>query len=1313
MSVEVIGKAVRTQELISVIEPTIFIGLGGTGKEILLRLRQRFLERHNVIGYPILGYLWIDMDTRDINLIGQNLDYIQQEIHFRPDEVINAQIQSNEFLNYFQNATAYPHIFRWLYPKLATMASTPHGPRAIRALGRLGFFHSIHRIQQRLGALAIMVRTQENWKKTQDNYGIHVGRGLNVIILSSLAGGTGSGMFLDMAFYCRHRLQNLAPDIVGYLLLPSVFAPDEFQNKAMYANAYASLKELQFYTMRKDFSNSQLAELSLQQGQSESRRSQGPVLTNEFEVEWIRGNPLKVPGPPFDTCYLVDNQTTGGGLLTPEKKTDLFDMIAENIFVDYTSYAFAAKKRSVRANLGDYLVNQLTYGYLDIRGNRTYTQTFPCSFSAFGFSKLFVPVDRIRTACSYRLAIDLVDQFIRGNQPQRNLNEEFRRNELRHLGLRVEDFLTLEAFDDASQTYSAAIRSAWLGRQRALLAEAEGSELHMLPTLFIHQFEKYSEEMFADPQDPERCGLFLRRLRLENHLRFRKDAESRIVNGVKHWLDDPRLRFDLALKYLSFLNVILLQHSEDFRRKVARWAGEAKRLSDDINVLVTFMQAESEGWWVHRRAMVALLKEACTRASDHFQARMLAEVYTNAAEICDELRAYIGSQTTSGASNGAILTSSEGLVQVLVKLHENLGRLRDVLDRKLQAIEHLDEHLVFENLYVQGMFRKFYMLQRDDRQWVKVDLGVDELQLREIETAYRQFTQLTTLLDLSQRFEQAGSINVERELTKFTLMQFENLEVRTNALKTLYETHANQDRLEYVIDRFVRNGSPWVAPSGLGQIDSAIRNSFAEGVELGLSDAGEANPHFEKFVARIRELSSAHMTKAVLGAPVDVQPESIYFYTEVAGLALLYLNRLDQYKAAYLQRLSEEESHHIMPAGEGFEDILPVSDMQIEETIYIHGILFIGMILRVVEVSKDSMGNVIYSFDYVEAATVKRIVLGRNYTAVEALRHNKGWLDCLQRRVIAIQEKLSLDSRKQFLTVLVYHVMDGTTELPGLTDSAGRPAKAKEGPFAPRFIPLGNQIIEHFSLEYQAVARVVSQEAQSLARQLNCRQSKINDMVLELYPSLDVFSEELLVSSARLRRLIAPTIVHAENLEHSAKPAASLREPDLTKKGSDHFEPPEILRSKAMASIIQEKIAAGDFDVFLCHNSVDKPAVKEIAERLKTNGILPWLDEWNLRPGTPWQAALEEQIQIIKSAAVFVGPNGLGPWHDLEQAAFLRQFVKRRCPVIPVVLPDTKDTPKLPVFLEGMTWVDFRKKDPDPMEQLIWGITGKRSSNGC
>jgi predicted MPP superfamily phosphohydrolase len=149
-------------------------------------------------------------------------------------------------------------------------------------------------------------------------------------------------------------------------------------------------------------------------------------------------------------------------------------------------------------------------------------------------------------------------------------------------------------------------------------------------------------------------------------------------------------------------------------------------------------------------------------------------------------------------------------------------------------------------------------------------------------------------------------------------------------------------------------------------------------------------------------------------------------------------------------------------------------------------------------------------------------------------------------------------------------------------------------------------------------------------------------------------------------------------------------------------------RRDTATSVLQKKIETQDFDVFLCHNSEDKPTVKEIGERLKERGILPWLDEWELRPGLPWQRLLEEQIGQIKSAAVFVGQSGVGPWQQLELEAFLREFVDRSCPVIPVLLSDVQRRPKLPIFLKGMTWVDFRRDDPDPMEHLVWGITGER-----
>lgn len=131
------------------------------------------------------------------------------------------------------------------------------------------------------------------------------------------------------------------------------------------------------------------------------------------------------------------------------------------------------------------------------------------------------------------------------------------------------------------------------------------------------------------------------------------------------------------------------------------------------------------------------------------------------------------------------------------------------------------------------------------------------------------------------------------------------------------------------------------------------------------------------------------------------------------------------------------------------------------------------------------------------------------------------------------------------------------------------------------------------------------------------------------------------------------------------------------------------------------------YDVFLCHNSKDKPEIRKLYAQLKERKIRPWFDEEHLRPGISWQRELEAKIPQIKAAAIIVGRNGQGPWQEFEQEAFLREFVKRACPVIPVLL-NVRDVPQLPLFLQSLTWVDFRKSNPDPWKRLIWGITGNK-----
>jgi TIR domain-containing protein len=128
------------------------------------------------------------------------------------------------------------------------------------------------------------------------------------------------------------------------------------------------------------------------------------------------------------------------------------------------------------------------------------------------------------------------------------------------------------------------------------------------------------------------------------------------------------------------------------------------------------------------------------------------------------------------------------------------------------------------------------------------------------------------------------------------------------------------------------------------------------------------------------------------------------------------------------------------------------------------------------------------------------------------------------------------------------------------------------------------------------------------------------------------------------------------------------------------------------------------FDSFLCHNGEDKPIIRQINTVMRASGIRTWFDEEQLLPGRPWQPELERQIDNVRSACVFVGDNGRGPWQDMEIRAFLSEFVRRGCPVIPVLLPDASSAPDLPLFLKQMMWVDLRREYDANLKRLIAAV---------
>jgi type VI secretion system protein ImpC len=133
------------------------------------------------------------------------------------------------------------------------------------------------------------------------------------------------------------------------------------------------------------------------------------------------------------------------------------------------------------------------------------------------------------------------------------------------------------------------------------------------------------------------------------------------------------------------------------------------------------------------------------------------------------------------------------------------------------------------------------------------------------------------------------------------------------------------------------------------------------------------------------------------------------------------------------------------------------------------------------------------------------------------------------------------------------------------------------------------------------------------------------------------------------------------------------------------------------------------YDVFVSYKGTDRPFVERVADRLRGEGVSPWLDTWCLLPGDPWQQCIETALNECASCAVFVGPTGIGPWQNEEMRAAINRRVAAGTDhfrVIPVLLPQCDDK-QLPTFLVTTNWVKFRTSDDEiALRQLVAGIRG-------
>jgi hypothetical protein len=380
------------------LRPTLFIGAGGTGMEVMMRIRRRILSAvwnrqhptrvESIADFPVARFLHFDLDNNAIIDEGksQRTDPWYELVKLSDEERLVEPLDLPQYHESDDSLARFPLIENWmpLRPKkLRSLGIDPSkGAGQIRALARLYLFDKYPKLRGRIkGALNFLssnagIERKENYQRL----GLQVDTSkFRIVVIASNAGGTGAGSAIDLGWIAkaiaRQEVSDSQVDLV--MFLPSGYA--KANKERTEANAYATLMELE--TTMRDMN---------------------------AQVRWMDPDSVVGRGTPFDDVYFVDTANLANKATQDVK--DAYQMVADTLFEDFASADFANRKRSVAVNqqqhkLGPYnpRVPEQRFGDMRLSYSKVY--------SAFGQSVLDTQQSLRDDIRAYELAALMVKAF--------------------------------------------------------------------------------------------------------------------------------------------------------------------------------------------------------------------------------------------------------------------------------------------------------------------------------------------------------------------------------------------------------------------------------------------------------------------------------------------------------------------------------------------------------------------------------------------------------------------------------------------------------------------------------------------------------------------------------------------------------------------------------------------------------------------------------------------------------------------------------------------------------------------------------------
>lgn len=218
--------------------PTLIIGVGGAGTMVIERVHGRVHEAFGKLPELMRPFQFLAFDTQKR---GQAERPMPPECYF--------ELGGLDGRRFTRVLSREDHRFRDLLPPLNRSEqpypsrSMDRGAGANRIDGFIAFLANQEVIR------SAVCRARDRAVDILDSRTVEK-PSISVYVVNSLSGGTGSGMFINLAYLLRGLLEGYRVKIYGVALTPGVvdlFAGDLERDRRI-ANAFASLLEVDFYS---------------------------------------------------------------------------------------------------------------------------------------------------------------------------------------------------------------------------------------------------------------------------------------------------------------------------------------------------------------------------------------------------------------------------------------------------------------------------------------------------------------------------------------------------------------------------------------------------------------------------------------------------------------------------------------------------------------------------------------------------------------------------------------------------------------------------------------------------------------------------------------------------------------------------------------------------------------------------------------------------------------------------------------------------------------------------------------------------------